>query len=61
MFWRETEREDRDQNGGPPCGYVRVLVVGDSGNSVLVPLRVYLKLHCFIGWNLFAVCPCAVI
>nr|GMD54961.1 uncharacterized GTP-binding protein At5g64813-like [Ipomoea batatas] len=31
MFWRETEREDREQNGGPPCGYVRVLVVGDSG------------------------------
>ncbi|KAL5703547.1 sphingosine N-acyltransferase subunit lip1 [Ranunculus cassubicifolius] len=32
MFWRERgERENRDSNGGPPCGQVRVLVVGDSG------------------------------
>ncbi|XP_021887593.1 small GTPase LIP1 isoform X2 [Carica papaya] len=31
MFWRERERENKDQNGGPPCGQVRVLVVGDSG------------------------------
>ncbi|PKI33442.1 hypothetical protein CRG98_046173 [Punica granatum] len=31
MFWREREREPKDQNGGPPCGQVRVLVVGDSG------------------------------
>ncbi|KAK1306276.1 putative GTP-binding protein [Acorus calamus] len=32
MFWREREREsEKDQNGGPPCGQVRVLVVGDSG------------------------------
>ncbi|KAM3376253.1 small GTPase LIP1 [Capsicum galapagoense] len=31
MFWRERERESKDQNGGPPCGQVRVLVVGDSG------------------------------
>ncbi|XP_009381243.2 small GTPase LIP1-like isoform X2 [Musa acuminata AAA Group] len=30
MFWRERER-DGDQNGGPPCGQVRVLVVGDAG------------------------------
>lgn len=31
MFWRDRERESKDQNGGPPCGQVRVLVVGDSG------------------------------
>ncbi|RQO92705.1 hypothetical protein POPTR_007G079900v4 [Populus trichocarpa] len=31
MFWRDRERENKDQNGGPPCGQVRVLVVGDSG------------------------------
>lgn len=31
MFWREREREIKDQNGGPPCGQVRVLIVGDSG------------------------------
>ncbi|KAL5723853.1 sphingosine N-acyltransferase subunit lip1 [Ranunculus cassubicifolius] len=34
MFWRERERENKgDSNGGggPPCGQVRVLVVGDSG------------------------------
>lgn len=31
MFWRGSERENKEQNGGPPCGQVRVLVVGDSG------------------------------
>ncbi|KAJ6678070.1 SMALL GTPASE LIP1 [Salix viminalis] len=31
MFWRGRERENKDQIGGPPCGQVRVLVVGDSG------------------------------
>ncbi|KAK6924161.1 Small GTPase [Dillenia turbinata] len=31
MFWRERERENKEQNGGPPCGQVRVLLVGDSG------------------------------
>ncbi|KAL2246543.1 small GTPase LIP1 [Sesamum indicum] len=31
MFWRGRERENKEQNGGPPCGQVRVLVVGDSG------------------------------
>ncbi|VFQ96055.1 unnamed protein product [Cuscuta campestris] len=31
MFWRERERENKELNGGPPCGQVRVLVVGDSG------------------------------
>ncbi|KAL7104516.1 hypothetical protein ACP275_08G250200 [Erythranthe tilingii] len=31
MFWRERERENKDPNGGPPFGQVRVLVVGDSG------------------------------
>ncbi|XP_022856106.1 small GTPase LIP1-like [Olea europaea var. sylvestris] len=30
MFWSEKERENNG-NGGPPCGQVRVLVVGDSG------------------------------
>ncbi|KAF5174966.1 RAB, member of RAS oncogene family protein [Thalictrum thalictroides] len=42
MFWRERERENRDSNGGPPCGQVRVLVVGDSGvgKSSLVHLIV---------------------
>ncbi|KAH1079938.1 hypothetical protein J1N35_019699 [Gossypium stocksii] len=31
MFRREREREFKEFNGGPPCGQVRVLVVGDSG------------------------------
>ncbi|KAJ0964101.1 hypothetical protein J5N97_029223 [Dioscorea zingiberensis] len=31
MFWREKERDNREQNGGPPCGQVRVLIAGDSG------------------------------
>lgn len=31
MFWREKERENIELSGGPPCGQVRVLVVGDSG------------------------------
>ncbi|KAK1403772.1 putative small GTPase superfamily, sigma-54 interaction domain, ATP-binding site 1 [Heracleum sosnowskyi] len=31
MFWRGSDREIKEQNGGPPCGQVRVLVVGDSG------------------------------
>ncbi|CAI0554891.1 unnamed protein product [Linum tenue] len=31
MFWRDRERESKELNGGPPCGLVRVLVVGDSG------------------------------
>ncbi|KAG2711721.1 hypothetical protein I3843_04G083700 [Carya illinoinensis] len=31
MFWRDRERDNKEQNGGPPCGQVRVLVVGDSG------------------------------
>lgn len=33
MFWRERDKEIvKDKNGFPPCGQVRVLVVGDSGN-----------------------------
>ncbi|XP_057971168.1 small GTPase LIP1-like [Malania oleifera] len=42
MFWREREREAKEQSGGPPCGQVRVLVVGDSGvgKSSLVHLIV---------------------
>lgn len=39
MFWRERERErereGKEQNGGPPVGQVRVLIVGDSGNLIL--------------------------
>ncbi|KAF4371680.1 hypothetical protein F8388_008620 [Cannabis sativa] len=31
MFWKERERDNKELNGGPPCGQVRVLVVGDSG------------------------------
>ncbi|XVF58653.1 hypothetical protein PTKIN_Ptkin07bG0083500 [Pterospermum kingtungense] len=31
MFWSELERDNKELNGGPPCGQVRVLVVGDSG------------------------------
>lgn len=31
MFWKERERENKELNGGPPTGQVRVLVVGDSG------------------------------
>ncbi|GJM91663.1 hypothetical protein PR202_ga08062 [Eleusine coracana subsp. coracana] len=29
-FWRDSGGSGRDLNGGPPCGQVRVLVVGDS-------------------------------
>ncbi|KAM7529196.1 hypothetical protein LguiB_032606 [Lonicera macranthoides] len=42
MFWdrdrdrerereRERDRDNKEQHGGPPCGQVRVLLVGDSG------------------------------
>ncbi|KAI4345169.1 hypothetical protein L6164_012319 [Bauhinia variegata] len=31
MFWRDRERENKEQNGGPLCGQVRVLIAGDSG------------------------------
>ncbi|PKU82309.1 putative GTP-binding protein [Dendrobium catenatum] len=31
MIWEERVRDNREQNGGPPCGQVRVLVAGDSG------------------------------
>ncbi|WCJ31757.1 Ras-related small GTP-binding family protein [Euphorbia peplus] len=32
MFWRDRDRDtNKDSNGGPPSGQVRVLVVGDSG------------------------------
>lgn len=34
MFSREWERDDssaREQSGGPPCGQIRVLIVGDAG------------------------------
>lgn len=31
MFRRDRERENSSQNGGPPCGQIRVLIVGDSG------------------------------
>ncbi|XXG81221.1 hypothetical protein AAC387_Pa09g1912 [Persea americana] len=31
MFWSKRDRDNREQNGLPPCGQVRVLVVGDSG------------------------------
>ncbi|KAE8694129.1 putative WRKY DNA-binding protein 51 [Hibiscus syriacus] len=31
MFRRERKREIKELNGGPPCGQVRVLVVGDTG------------------------------
>lgn len=31
MFRRERYRENKEQNGVPRCGQVRVLVVGDSG------------------------------
>ncbi|XP_042477587.1 small GTPase LIP1-like [Macadamia integrifolia] len=31
MFWRNRGTESKDSIGGPPCGQVRVLVVGDSG------------------------------
>lgn len=47
MFWRGREREIKDQNAGPPCGQVRVLVVGDSGN--LINPFSYLNNFEFIG------------
>lgn len=30
-FWRERERDNKEQILAPLCGQVRVLVVGDSG------------------------------
>ncbi|KAK6150518.1 hypothetical protein DH2020_015450 [Rehmannia glutinosa] len=41
MFWRERERENKEQNGGPPVGQVRVLVVGDSelNGTICVQIR----------------------
>jgi len=37
MFWKDGGGtgggNGRDLSGGPPCGQVRVLVVGDSGQS----------------------------
>ena len=35
MFWRDRERDSKELNGGPPCGQVRVAVVGDSGTMIL--------------------------
>lgn len=32
MFWKDRDREHKELNGGPLCGQVRVLVVGDSGD-----------------------------
>jgi hypothetical protein len=47
MFWRDSggtgTGSGRDSlSGGPPCGQVRVLVVGDSGQSVCLSLPHYL-------------------
>ena len=39
MFWRGRERENKDQIGGPPCGQVRVLVVGDSGDFLFINMH----------------------
>lgn len=36
MFWRGREKEVKEHNGGLPCGQVRVLVVGDSGEFILM-------------------------
>lgn len=59
MFWREKERDNREQNGGPPCGQVRVLIVGDSGSRIslvflcLCVLLIaadssFIRFHCFL-------------
>lgn len=37
MFWRGREKEVKEHNGGLPWGQVRVLVVGDSGEFILMP------------------------
>jgi hypothetical protein len=41
MFWRDAGASGsrRELNGGPPCGQVRVLVVGDSGQLFLSRFR----------------------
>ncbi|TXG71757.1 hypothetical protein EZV62_000336 [Acer yangbiense] len=44
MFWRERERETKDQNGGLPSGQIRVLVVGDSG--IFIYYYYYSSLFC---------------
>lgn len=38
MFWSERERDNKELIGGPLCGQVRVLVVGDSGIEFNSPL-----------------------
>jgi hypothetical protein len=58
MFWRERERENKDQNGGPLCGQVRVLVVGDSGTLLVYLLSLplcnfMLVLAIWIGFGMY--------
>lgn len=65
MFWRDRERDTKEQNGGPPCGQVRVLVVGDSGisfSSSFFPVKaigcvyiyIYVYIACFdVFWSHF--------
>lgn len=38
MFWKDRDREHKELNGGPLCGQVRVLVVGDSGDFLFLLL-----------------------
>lgn len=60
MFWREREREreSKDQNGGPPVGQVRVLVVGDSGNSMSLVIFMVLFNHFLCIWIFHLRCCC---
>lgn len=48
MFRRDREREAKGQNGCPPCGQVRVLVVGDSGFLILLLLLLLIN---FASWE----------
>ncbi|XP_047954256.1 small GTPase LIP1-like [Salvia hispanica] len=47
MFWRERERERdiKEQDGGPPVGQVRVLIVGDSGVGKTSLVHLIMKGH----------------
>ncbi|XP_057806966.1 small GTPase LIP1-like isoform X1 [Salvia miltiorrhiza] len=44
MFWRERMRENREENGGPPSGQVRVLVVGDSDFLIDQSIKIVIKI-----------------
>ncbi|BAB09412.1 unnamed protein product [Arabidopsis thaliana] len=45
-FWRERGRENKEHMVAPLCGQIRVLVVGDSGSSIVRPSQ---TIGCTVG------------